>query len=185
MTKKLEILDTDIVLQIWDTAGQERFHQGTLGGAFYRGADGALLVYDTANEKSFDQLSHWRDEALSRLDQNVFFPIVVVGNKVDLRASDGGAASRSTDQSAVLAWCSDNGYGHIETSARDGTGVRAAMEAIAALALDAQRHRRHQQAQAACDGRGARNNNRSENIRIDSLYSAQNSGCGGGACSMT
>ena len=38
---------------IWDTAGQERFHHGTIGGAFYRGADGALLVYDTTDFATF------------------------------------------------------------------------------------------------------------------------------------
>jgi GTPase SAR1 family protein len=35
--------------QIWDTAGQERFK--SLGGAFYRGADCCVLVYDITNAK--------------------------------------------------------------------------------------------------------------------------------------
>eukprot|EP01036_Dinobryon_divergens_P051735 gene51735-69239_t len=114
MTKKIRILNHDVVLQIWDTAGQERFHQGTIGGAFYRGSNGALLVYDVCNEKSFEQLSNWRDEALSRLENDFYFPIVVVGNKIDLRNED-----NNIDQSEVRNWCTDNGYGHIETSAKD------------------------------------------------------------------
>lgn len=171
MTKKMNILDTDIILQIWDTAGQERFHQGTLGSAFYRGADGALLVYDISNEKSFEQVSHWRDEAISRLDPDTYFPIVVVGNKVDLRGKD-----CNFDQSAVRTWCSDNGYGHIETSAKDNTGVQAAMEAIAAQALDA-KHR---------NGRNVKSSNRNDGsnpqtITIDRLYSPGGNPCAG-AC---
>lgn len=115
--------DIEIVLQIWDTAGQERFHQGTIGGAFYRGSHGALLVYDVSNSKSFEQLSHWRDEALNRIEPDVYFPIVVVGNKMDLKSE-----LNTIDQSEVLNWCRDNGYGHIETSAKDGVGVQAAMQ---------------------------------------------------------
>jgi hypothetical protein len=34
--------------QLWDTAGQERFHSG-LTSAFFRNADGALLVYDVTD----------------------------------------------------------------------------------------------------------------------------------------
>ena len=35
--------------QIWDTAGQEKFR--SLGGAFYRGADCCVLVYDITNKR--------------------------------------------------------------------------------------------------------------------------------------
>jgi GTPase SAR1 family protein len=35
--------------KIWDTAGQEKFR--SLGGAFYRGADCCVLVYDITNRK--------------------------------------------------------------------------------------------------------------------------------------
>ena len=49
-------------LQIWDTAGQERFQ--SLGVAFYRGADCAVLVYDVNAHKTFDNLDNWRDEFL-------------------------------------------------------------------------------------------------------------------------
>lgn len=36
-----------------------RFHQNTLGAAFYRGADGCLLVFDVTNDKSVEQLCQW------------------------------------------------------------------------------------------------------------------------------
>ena len=51
-TKILEIHDTSVVLQIWDTAGMERFHHG------------------------IQQLAQWRDEAVSKIDADVYFPIV-------------------------------------------------------------------------------------------------------------
>jgi len=64
MTKVLDNIseDSQVVMQIWDTAGQERFTTSALSNAFYRGSDGALLVYDATNEKSAEQLAMWRDE---------------------------------------------------------------------------------------------------------------------------
>lgn len=128
-------------MQVWDTAGQERFFQGTIGSAFFRGAHGALLVYDVNNEKSIEQIEQWRDECMQRKEVNTdFFPIVVIANKIDIR--DATPASERIDQSAVLNWCRDNSYGHIETSAKDGHGVEAAMMAIIGLALESQRNSR-------------------------------------------
>lgn len=87
-SKQLVIGDQKVLLQIWDTAGQERFHQGTLGGAFYRGSHGALLVYDLANLKSFEQCEMWLNELYSRIDVAPSdFPVVVVANKSDLADS--------------------------------------------------------------------------------------------------
>ena len=69
-------------MQIWDTAGQERFQ--SLGVAFYRGADACVLVYDITNEKSFRQVSSWRDDFISQASPKDpdNFPFVVIGNKV-------------------------------------------------------------------------------------------------------
>ena len=41
----------------WDTAGQERFK--TITAAYYRGADGIILVYDVTNRESFDSIRKW------------------------------------------------------------------------------------------------------------------------------
>ena len=137
MTKKITMDNSELILQIWDTAGQERFHQNSLGTSFYRNADGALLVYDVNNEKSFDQVSQWRDEALNKIEPGTYFPIVVLGNKVDIR--DTIPLEERIDHNSMLGWCIDNSYGHIETSAKENVGVEGAMQSIAALALEAHR----------------------------------------------
>ncbi|KAG6427228.1 hypothetical protein SASPL_111470 [Salvia splendens] len=52
--------------QIWDTAGQERYRAVT--SAYYRGALGAMLVYDVTKRQSFDHVTRWADE-IERLEQ--------------------------------------------------------------------------------------------------------------------
>ena len=74
-------------LQIWDTAGQERFQ--SLGQGFYRGADACILVYDTTDPESLDNLNHWRSDFLDHVGGGPMntlaqaFPFVVLGNKID------------------------------------------------------------------------------------------------------
>jgi small GTP-binding protein len=46
-----------IKAQIWDTAGQERYRAIT--SAYYRGAVGALLVYDISKHITFENVERW------------------------------------------------------------------------------------------------------------------------------
>lgn len=46
--------------QIWDTAGQERYRAIT--NTYYRGAVGALLVYDITKQKTFESVERWLQE---------------------------------------------------------------------------------------------------------------------------
>eukprot|EP00903_Cladosiphon_okamuranus_P011754 g11049.t1 len=142
MTKEVVEGDQPMLLQIWDTAGQERFHGGSLGSGFFRGANAALLVYDVACAVSFEQVAMWREELLVRLDVNPHdFPIVVIGNKVDLASAVPMDGVQGVDKTRVTKWCEMQGMGHIETSAKDGTGVEVAMQAVAVLALEQKRQR--------------------------------------------
>ncbi len=56
-TKTLTLEGQVVKAQIWDTAGQERYHSITK--AFYRGAVGALLVYDVTRRSTFDSVKRW------------------------------------------------------------------------------------------------------------------------------
>lgn len=117
-------------MQIWDTAGQERFQ--SLGVAFYRGADCCILVYDLHDPGSFDHLDRWRDEfqvqAAPRSPDT--FPFVLLGNK-----ADGLEYSRSVSSRRARMWAEAKGAEYFETSAKEGTNVTRAFEAVARLAL--------------------------------------------------
>jgi len=78
--KKLEINNSKIKAQIWDTAGQERYRSIT--NAYYKGAKGALLVYDVTATSSFSSIDRWISELKSLGDPDMC--ILIVGNKIDL-----------------------------------------------------------------------------------------------------
>jgi small GTP-binding protein len=70
-TQLVEIDGKQVKAQIWDTAGQERFRAVT--SAYYRGAVGALLVYDITRRTTFDSVTRWLDELTSKLTLYFFF----------------------------------------------------------------------------------------------------------------
>ena len=121
-------------MQIWDTAGQERFE--TVGVAFYRGADACMLVYDTTNLKSFDNLESQRDKFLTEVGSRrpsdpENFPFVVLGNKSDLE-------NRQVAFKRAQTWCTSKGnIPCFETSAKDiKAGHQAAEEARGSAARE-------------------------------------------------
>jgi len=78
---RMVVLDSkQIKLQIWDTAGQESFRSITR--SYYRGACGALLVYDVTRRETFDHLQSWLEDA--RQNANTNMTIMLIGNKCDL-----------------------------------------------------------------------------------------------------
>ncbi|KAF4403986.1 hypothetical protein G4B88_014442 [Cannabis sativa] len=64
-TQVVDIDGKEIKAQIWDTAGQERFRAVT--SAYYRGAVGALVVYDITRKSTFESVKRWLDELTSNL----------------------------------------------------------------------------------------------------------------------
>ena len=68
-----------IKLAIWDTAGQERFR--TLTPSYYRGGQGAILVYDVTNRETFTKIENWLAE-LETYSTNHDIVKMLVGNKV-------------------------------------------------------------------------------------------------------
>lgn len=65
---------------MWDTAGQERFRAITH--AYYKGATGALLVFDITRRSSYDNLPKWLKELKENSEENIV--CILVGNKSDL-----------------------------------------------------------------------------------------------------
>ncbi|THF99026.1 ras-related protein Rab11D [Camellia sinensis] len=79
-TRTLVIEHKSVKAQIWDTAGQERYRAVT--SAYYRGAVGAMLVYDITKRQTFDHIPRWLEELRAHADKNIV--IILIGNKTDL-----------------------------------------------------------------------------------------------------
>merc|ERR1712125_190945 len=105
-----------IKLQIWDTAGQESFRSITR--SYYRGAAGALLVYDITRRDTFKHLSRWLDEARQHSQSNMV--IMLIGNKNDLEHR------RAVSYEEGKAFAAEHGLIFMETSAKTAYNVEEA-----------------------------------------------------------
>ena len=135
-----------IKAQIWDTAGQERYRAIT--SAYYRGAVGALLVYDITKQVTYDNVERWLKELRDHADSNIV--IMLVGNKSDLKHL------RSVQTDDAQGFCEGEGLSFIETSALESTNVELAFQNILAqiYKIVSQRQVDAKDAKGAIEGQG-------------------------------
>lgn len=119
-TKSINVDSKVVKAQIWDTAGQERYRAIT--SAYYRGAVGALLVYDISKHITFENVERWLKELRDHAEPNIV--VMLVGNKSDLRHR------RTVPTEEAMAFAENNSLAFIETSALDSTGVEEAFRQI-------------------------------------------------------
>jgi len=119
-TRSIQTEGKTIKAQIWDTAGQERYRAIT--SAYYRGAVGALLVYDIAKYSTFKNVERWLAELRENADRNIV--IMLVGNKSDLRHL------REVPTEEAKTFSEKQKLSFIETSALDSTNVELAFQNI-------------------------------------------------------
>ena len=118
-------------LSLWDTAGQETYKAVTR--SYFRGASGALLVFDITRRSTFLHAIDWLNDLRQIAEEGIV--VVLVGNKCDLAGS-----SQSTDESSKREvtkqeaedWCRTNKIlRYVETSAKSGEGVEDAFLDVA------------------------------------------------------
>ncbi|XP_039289430.1 ras-related protein Rab-4B-like [Nilaparvata lugens] len=112
-SKIINVAGKSVKLQIWDTAGQERFRSVTR--SYYRGAAGALLVFDMTNRETFNALANWLSDARALASPNIC--ILLVGNKKDLEAE------REVTFLEASQFAQENELMFLETSAKSGENV--------------------------------------------------------------
>ena len=117
MMKKVLINGNEVKLQIWDTAGMEKYRQITT--SYYRGAQGAIVVFDLTSKSSFDSVKKWIDDfcSISCPSADNGKTIIVVGNKNDLHDL------RAVSDEEINKFISMNNFSYFETSAKTGDGV--------------------------------------------------------------
>ncbi|KAM7517484.1 hypothetical protein LguiB_016446 [Lonicera macranthoides] len=146
-TRTLLIEHKSVKAQIWDTAGQESCNwskrpvctgmpraadagmwyrdRDSLGAryravtsAYYRGAVGAMLVYDITKRASFDHIPRWLEELRGHADKNIV--IILIGNKSDLEDQ------RAVPTEDAKEFAEKEGLFFLETSALEATNVEDA-----------------------------------------------------------
>ena len=114
--KSYKINEQAFKVEIWDTAGQERYKSITA--AYYKGAKGALVVYDTTQKSSFENVDKWMTEIKERGSPDI--KIMLVGNKIDL------VDEREVKREEGLSKAKNYEIPMMEASALDSTNVKEA-----------------------------------------------------------
>ena len=106
--KTIKINGKSVKIQIWDTAGQEAFQAITR--TYYKGAIGALLVYDITRKETFIHVTKWLEEVRNNSSKTI--TVILIGNKKDLEDK------RQVSYEEGEAFAKENGLMFLETSAK-------------------------------------------------------------------
>ena len=118
--KKFDIEGKSVKAQIWDTAGQERYKSITT--TYYKGAKGALIVYDITRKETFDSVDRWISELLNSGDKNM--TMLLIGNKCDLDNQRQVTKEQGEEKAKAFK------VAFLETSASSGENLDVAFEMI-------------------------------------------------------
>ena len=122
LTKDVELANDNIcTLSIWDIGGQERF--SFIRSTFYKGAAGALLVFDLSRAATWDEIKNWRAEVKQFAGD---IPFVLIGNNLDRLAEVGDVI----DRDEARAYAESQGSEYIETSSKNNLKVAQAFIAL-------------------------------------------------------
>lgn len=112
LSKTVEIEDYVVTMNIWDTSGSERFR--SLVPIYIKNASIALVVFDVASRKSFQEIDTWLEFAEEHGSDNLM--LCLVGNKIDL-------PERDITEEEARDFAERKGILYFETSAKSGIGV--------------------------------------------------------------
>ncbi|KAK5629471.1 hypothetical protein RRF57_005186 [Xylaria bambusicola] len=118
-------------LSLWDTAGQEIYKSVTR--SYFRGASGALLVFDITRRATFVHATDWLNDLRTIAEPDIV--VILVGNKLDCvqsEESDDNNSKREVTFAEAQDWAQKNGVlQYVETSAKSGKNVEAAFMRVA------------------------------------------------------
>lgn len=123
--KTITIRNQSVKLIVWDTAGQEEY--SSIASMYYRGAQGAVMVYDLTVRETFARVDFWLKQLKSFVPDAVIY---VVGNKIDQESN------RDIPNDEIEAYCKENGLKHLETSAKEDIGQKELFKSIVTDIVD-------------------------------------------------
>ena len=128
LTKDVEFNPGQIAtLSIWDLGGQEKF--SFIRSTFYKGAAGALIIFDMTREHTFKECQKWIIELKQFAGENT--PFLLIGNKIDFKEIVGSPIN----EREVLLFTERNNTKYIETSSKDNLNVVDSFNELTRLIL--------------------------------------------------
>lgn len=164
LNKRINIAGKRVELAIWDTAGQERFH--ALGPIYYRGSNGAILVYDITDEDSFQKVKNWVKELRKMLGDDVC--LCIAGNKTDLEKD------RAVPVSEAESFAASVNAKHFHTSAKMNRGIEELFLELTKRMIEVA------ESNDRASSLGRAGNQRRNVVIVDDEPQPQKSGCCGG-----
>ena len=106
-----KINGTTAKLQLWDTCGLEVYK--SMITVFFKGSDGAFLVFDLTNQKTFDDTTSWLNDLREYTSSDLV--CYLIGNKSDL--------TKKVSKNDIDKMVKDNNLNaYYETSAKSEIG---------------------------------------------------------------
>ena len=127
--KKVVNIDNKINLElnIWDFGGEQRYR--TLFPSYCHGASAALILYDTTDKESLDDIKNW----INIIDNNALENVikVLIGSKIDLKDKKVISNEEAKNFSKQFNCLGEP----VETSSKTGANVEKAFLNVARLIL--------------------------------------------------
>ena len=108
------------MVQVWDTTGQDRF-RATIR-PYYRGVSGALVTFNTAQIKTFENLTWWLEELKEHCEPDLV--MLLVAHRIDMKREP------EVKPEVVREFAEKNDMIYVETSLTDNVEFESAFSAM-------------------------------------------------------
>jgi len=122
--KRIKITDElSLDVNIWDMGGEEKYK--ALFPQYVKGATAALILYDTTNKETIDDVNSWVEIVNDYASEDIIK--VLIGTKIDLKDKREITKTEAEKYCSKQNWCAEI----IETSAKTGENVEDAFLNVA------------------------------------------------------
>jgi Ras-related protein Rab-11A len=127
LTHSFEFMGNEVNITLWDVGAQDFFKR--FRKTYYTGAQAAFIVFNLTNRGTYENINKWYQELIDYID-NMDIPIVLVGNKSDLKDQRTIDYQEGVSCANKLSSKGSSKISFIETSALTGENVNDAFSLI-------------------------------------------------------